>query len=219
MMNGEALPIFAVTPGQINAQVSANKAFGPASFIVVTNCGTANALTSAPLLLEGGTPRELFSGVETVTVEEATPSFFIFDPVAADGFIAARFNETPAQAPVAVAPEEMFNDYGPSRPAKPGDIVLLYGTGWGETNPSFTTGQLATGAAEVLPAANRKLTLGGIQLSDEDLIYVGVTPEAAGLYQAAIRIPANTTPGNKQVVLTVYGKSTPVGPVIPIGAP
>ncbi len=32
MMNGEELPIFAVTPGQINAQVSATQTLGPASF-------------------------------------------------------------------------------------------------------------------------------------------------------------------------------------------
>ena len=220
MMNGEALPIFAVTPEQIDAQVSANKAFGPASFTVVTNCATAAAMMSAPMMLSAGPPRGITSGVETVTVEEATPVFFIFNPVAADGLIAARFNATPTQTAAAVAPEGMFHDqYGPSRPAKPGDIVLLYGTGWGETTANLTAGQLATAGAEVLPSANRKLTLGGMQLADEDLIYVGVTPQAAGLYQAAIRIPANTTPGNKQVVLTVYGKSTPVGPVIPIGAP
>ena len=96
---------------------------------------------------------------------------------------------------------------------------MLYGTGWGDTTANLATGQLATAAAKLLPSANPKITLGGIQLSEQDLIYVGVTPQAAGLYQAAIRIPVNTTPGNKQVVLTVYGKSTPVGPVIPIGEP
>lgn len=216
MMNGEALPIFAVTPGQINAQVSANKSFGPASFTVVTNCGSANALSSEPFRLGSPTPRTLTSGVETVTIEAATPSFFIFNPVAADGFVAARFNATA----VAVAPAGMFNDqFGESRPASPGDIIVLYGTGWGDTTAGLTTGQLATDAAEVLPSANRKLTLGGIQLSENDLIYVGVTPQTAGLYQAAIRIPSNAQPGNQQVVLTVYGKSTPVGPVIPIAAP
>lgn len=220
LMNGEALPIFAVTPGQINAQVSANKAFGPTSFTVVTNCASASAKTSAPLTMESGPQRDLTSDAEMVMEEEATPAFFLFNPVTGDGFVAARFNATPTQAAAAVAPDGLFNDeFGPSRPARPGDVVVLYGTGWGETTANLGTGELASEGAEVLPAANRKLTLGGIQLADEDLIYVGVTPQTAGLYQAAIRIPANTTPGNKQVVLTVYGKSTPVGPVIPIGAP
>lgn len=219
-MNGEALPMFAVTPGQINAQVSADKTFGPVSFRVVTDCGTESALASAPLLIEGPGPRELTSAFEAVTVEAVTPSFFIFSPVAADGFIAARFNATSTQPAVAVAPAGLFNDqFGPSRPAKPKDIIVLYGTGWGDTEAHLETGELASAAAELLPSANPKITLGGIQLANEDVLYVGVTPEAAGLYQAVIRIPVGTQPGNKQVVLTVYGKSTPVGPVIPIGAP
>jgi uncharacterized protein (TIGR03437 family) len=219
-MNDEALPIFAVTPGQINAQVSADKTFGPVSFRVVTNCGAQSALTSAPLLVEAPAARELTSAFEAATVEAVTPSFFIFNPVAADGFIAARFNATATQTAAAVAPAGLFNDqFGPSRPAKPRDIIVLYGTGWGDTTANLATGELATAAAELLPSANPRITLGGIQLSEQDLIYVGATPQAAGLYQAAIRIPVNTTPGNKQVVLTVYGKSTPVGPVIPIDAP
>ena len=53
----------------------------------------------------------------------------------------------------------------------------------------------------------------------EDVLYVGLTPGYAGLYQLAIRVPANAVVGNKQVVLTVYGKSTPVGPVVPVALP
>ena len=56
MMNGEALPIFAITPGQINAQASAAQVLGPASFTVVTDCGAAAAISSAPLSIEIGRP-------------------------------------------------------------------------------------------------------------------------------------------------------------------
>jgi uncharacterized protein (TIGR03437 family) len=119
-------------------------------------------------------------------------------------------------APVSSFPNDSF---GPSRPAKPGDIVLLYGTGWGPTDPALATGQLAPGAAQVLAAANPLVTLGGISLTANDVLYVGVTPNSAGLFQLALRIPEGTTPGDKQVILTVYGKSTPVGPVIPVAAP
>lgn len=226
MMNGEALPIFAVTPGQINAQASAAKALGPASFTVVANCGTAAAISSAPLTIERGrqaspTPRELTSNVEMATVEETTPGFFLFPPLADDGIIAARFNATATQAAVPVAPTSMFpNDsFGPSRPAIPGDIILLYGTGWGETTAGLGAGELASGAATLLPAAIPMVTFGGIPLAPADVFYVGVTPGTAGLYQLAIRVPATAIPGNNQVILTVYGKSTPAGPVIPVAAP
>ena len=56
-------------------------------------------------------------------------------------------------------------------------------------------------------------------MAPEDVLYVGVTPQTAGLFQLAIRTPATAQPGNNQVVLTVYDKSTPVGPVIPVAAP
>jgi uncharacterized protein (TIGR03437 family) len=155
------------------------------------------------------------------TVEEATPGFFLFPSRAEDGFIAARFNSTPGQPPVPVAPENSFpNDsFGPSRPAVPGDIILLYGTGWGETTAGLETGELARGAAQLLPGAKPMVTFGGIPMAPDDVLYVGVTPNTAGLYQLAIRVPATALPGNNQVVLTVYGKSTPVGPVIPVAAP
>ena len=212
-MNGVRLPIFAMTPEQINAQASASQVFGPASFRVITNCNTANALFSESATI---TPRALSSDVETVTVETATPGFFLFPPLADDGLIAARFN---ADA-VAVAPAGMFNDeFGPSRPAKPGDIVLLFGTGWGPTTAAFGTGQLATAAAQLLPNANPMVSFGGIFLAQGDVLYVGVTPNTAGLYQLAIRVPAVAIAGNYPVVLTVYGKSTPLGPVIPVALP
>lgn len=204
LMNDEALPIFAITPGQINAQVSAAKVLGPASFTVVANCGTVAAVGSAPLT------------VEMVTVEEATPAFFLYPPLSEGGLIAARFNADNG----AVAPDGMFNDqFGPSRPAKPGDIIVLYGTGWGETSSALEAGELATGPAEVLPGANPMVSFGGLIMDPADVFYVGVTPQAAGLYQLAIRVPAGAQPGSQKVVLTVYGKSTPLGPVVPVVAP
>ena len=63
------------------------------------------------------------------------------------------------------------------------------------------------------------VSFGGIFLAPEDVFYVGVTPQTAGLFQLAIRVPVGAQPGNNQVVLTVYGRSTPVGPVIPVAAP
>lgn len=220
-MNGERLPIFAVTPEQINAQAPATQTLGPASFTVISNCDTADALRSEAVTVELGRAapqpaREVSSGVEMVTVEAATPAFFLYPPVVNGGLIAARFNEGNA----AVAPQGMFTDqFGPSRPAKPGDIIVLYGTGWGETAAGLQTGELAEVAAEVLEEADPTVSFGGVVMDPNDIFYVGVTPQAAGLYQLAIRVPANAQPGDRQVVLTVYGKSTPTGPVIPVAAP
>ncbi len=61
---------------------------------------------------------------------------------------------------------------GPSGPAEPGDIVLRYGTGWGETDPSFETGELATGTAQVRPEANPMVSFGGVSMDPSDVLYV-----------------------------------------------
>jgi uncharacterized protein (TIGR03437 family) len=53
----------------------------------------------------------------------------------------------------------------------------------------------------------------------ECILYVGVTPQNAGLYQLVIKVPENAQPGNNEVVLTAYGKSTPLGPVVPVPLP
>jgi len=78
-MNGERLPIFAATPMQLNAQASAANILGPATFVAISNCDTAEALRSAPVTVEMGrgaapSARALLSNAEAVIVEEATPA-------------------------------------------------------------------------------------------------------------------------------------------------
>jgi uncharacterized protein (TIGR03437 family) len=205
-IGGERSSIFAITPTQANIQTPGTPTLGPVDVVAIRNCDT---------------PDEVRSSVAMVTVEEATPGFFLFPPLADDGFIAARFNATPEQTAAAVAPEGMFPDdpLGPSRPAMPGEIILLFGTGWGPTTAGLAVGELAPSAAQVLPEANPTVMFAGLPLAPENVFYVGVTPGTAGLLQLAIRIPEGTPPGNHPVVLTVYGKSTPVGPLVPVKAP
>jgi uncharacterized protein (TIGR03437 family) len=236
-IGGERSPIFAITPTQANVQTPATITTGPVSVVVITGCGTATQAVSAAVsmapansrALSPSLPQAISSEVAMVTVEAVAPAFFLFPPLAADGLIAARFNSDA----VVVAPDGRFADqYGRSRPAVPGDIIVLYGTGWGETTAALGTGELASGAAELLPGANPTVSFGGVVLAPEDVLYVGVTPNTAGLYQLVIRVPAVAIPGSQQipgrvtditrcgfqcnqVILTVYGKSTPVGPVIP----
>lgn len=111
------------------------------------------------------------------------------------------------------------DSFGPSRPAVPGDIIVLYGTGWGQTTELLLAGELATGAASLLPNANPMVSFGGAIMSTEDVLYIGGTPGTAGLRQLVIRVPADAQPGDNEVILIVYGKSTPAGPVVPVAAP
>jgi uncharacterized protein (TIGR03437 family) len=199
---GVRAPIYAIFSTQANIQTPAEAPLGPVGVVAIRDCDT---------------PLASRSPVEIITIEEATPGFFLFPPRSVDGFIAARFHYGAAPvAPVGVFPNDSF---GPSRPAQRNEIIILYGTGWGDTEPAFATGELPVGAAAVLETANPTVIFGGIQLAPADVFYIGVTPGNAGLFQLAIRVPAAAQPGSNQVVLTVYGKSTPVGPVVPVALP
>jgi hypothetical protein len=150
-------------------------------------------------------------------IRTSPPAFFVYPPYESGGLIAARFNDGFGPVGPEYTPSDEYEEAW--RPARPREIVALFGTGWGPTTANLQTGELAPEAAPLEPAANPTVTFGGIRLAAKDLLYVGAAPNAAGLYQLNIRVPAGAQPGNHQVMLTVYGKSTPVGPVIPVAAP
>jgi uncharacterized protein (TIGR03437 family) len=98
-------------------------------------------------------------------------------------------------------------------PAKPGNILSLFATALGATNPFFAPGELPGVAAQVTAAFS--VSVGGITLAASDVLYVGVT-QNAGLYQVNLRIPDAVPDGDQQVVLTVGGVPTPTGGFITI---
>ena len=83
-----------------------------------------------------------------------------------------------------------------------GDIVALYGTGFGPTNSTLATGVVFTGA---YPTANNvTVALDG---SPAEVLWAGLV--GPGLYQINIRVPASLSDGDKTVVATVGGLSSP----------
>jgi uncharacterized protein (TIGR03437 family) len=100
-----------------------------------------------------------------------------------------------------------------STPAKPGDVVILYGTGFGPTNPTagqgFETPSNATYNTDTLPTVtidNVAATVYGAALA----------PGFAGLYQVAIHVPSSLGAGNWPVVATIGGVSSPTGLVLAV---
>ena len=82
-----------------------------------------------------------------------------------------------------------------SHPAKPGDVVELYLTGLGPTNPAITAGQLFSAAAPITNSAS--VQVGGVSAS---VLFAGlVTP---GLYQVNLTVP-EVGDGNQALTLQV----------------
>jgi uncharacterized protein (TIGR03437 family) len=99
-----------------------------------------------------------------------------------------------------------------SAPAAPGEEIVLYGTGFGPTNPASPTGQLVSAPAKL--ANSVQFTMGGITLPASSIEFAGLVE--AGLYQFNVTVPAALGSGNAAVVATIGGVQTQSGVSIPV---
>ena len=97
-------------------------------------------------------------------------------------------------------------------PAVPGEIVILWGTGFGPSNPAVQPGTTVTGL--VLTADPVTVRLGGVDVA---VLAASLSPGLAGVYQIAIRIPAAIPAGDLGIWGAVGGYSTPENVFIAIG--
>jgi uncharacterized protein (TIGR03437 family) len=94
-----------------------------------------------------------------------------------------------------------------ANPAKAGDVVVVYCTGLGATNPAVRSGEAAPAppsplAKVVMPVT---VTIGGQPATVQ---FAGLTPGFAGLYQVNVQIPAGVTPATS-VPLVISQDSVP----------
>lgn len=76
-------------------------------------------------------------------------------------------------------------------PARPGEIIILWATGLGPTLPGFDPGELPRGAASLQNLAQFQITLAGAPVAASNILYAGVAPGFAGLYQINLLLPAD----------------------------
>jgi uncharacterized protein (TIGR03437 family) len=91
-------------------------------------------------------------------------------------------------------------------PAKPGETIVLWGTGFGVTTPAAPVGQVVPPGAYTLNGVTVKL--GGQPVN---LVGTALSPGLAGVYQIAIQIPASLPNGDYTVVATVNGAQSQSG--------
>jgi len=183
---GERVPVFYADNGQINAQMPTG-ASGRVPVTVILNPGAATEQKSDPMM---------------VTVAGAAPALFTF-----------------TGAEVAAAAQDGTLIAGPAvrnaRGARPGELISLFATGLGASNPVWQAGEIPNAAA---PVAGVTVRLGTTQLSAADIQYAGLAPGAiSGLYQVNIRIPMGTAVGATPIRVTAGGATSPEGTTILIG--
>jgi uncharacterized protein (TIGR03437 family) len=185
------LPIAFASPGQINAQMPEFSGTGPVTLTVLLNPGDPNGLSSAVATLN--------------SLQAFAPAFFLFPNSMS---IAAE------QAGTASIVADSSVVAGAS-PAKPGDIVSLFATGFGDSSPFVPAGQMATGIATLTNPIT--VTIGATKLAPSDVLYAGLSPGSiSGLYQFNVRIPSSAPSGEVPVTISIGGVQTQAGATIPI---
>jgi uncharacterized protein (TIGR03437 family) len=181
-IDGKRVPISYVQADQINAQAPTGTNFGSIAVRVIANADQPAALPSDPA---------------STTMSVTAPSFFTFG---ASRSIAAQFaNSADIVASPTVVPG--------AKPAKPGDIVTLYGTGFGVTDPVYQAGEIPSRAAPL--TVPMTITIGGTTLTSGDILYAGLSPGSiSGLYQFNVKLPATVADGDIPVSVQIGGSRT-----------
>ena len=163
-----------------------------------------NLLTPADLTAGGAIALQVSSGTLTsstmnVTVQAAAPSFFLFD--AAGHVAATHANNTPIGTATSTPA---------GTPAAPGELIIIYGNGFGPTIPPTANGQLQTVA--VLLAQYPVIQVGGATAA---IAWGGLS--ATGLYQFNVTLPTSLPNGDASVTaVTAGGISAPATGLITI---
>jgi uncharacterized protein (TIGR03437 family) len=130
----------------------------------------------------------------TVNAQLYSPAFFLWpgnQPVAthADYSLAAKTGTFPGTSTV---------------PGKPGEVIVLWGTGFGPTNPPVPAGQVprVQGPPTQAPVS---VTLGGVAVP----VLAAVLSSYAATYQIAMQIPTSIANGDYAVVASVNGVQSP----------
>ena len=138
------------------------------------------------------------SNVVTVDKEDFGPSLFMFTP---NYPAAAHANG------IYLGPSNIVSG-AVTQPAAPGEVILLFGTGFGPSNPPVPAGQLITNASP--PAQLVSATVGGVPANVQGyLVY-------AGVYQFNLTVP-QLPPGDAALSLSVAGLATQSGVMLTIG--
>jgi uncharacterized protein (TIGR03437 family) len=195
-VDGRPAPISFVNQTQINALVPATNTLGNVSVVVTSPAGS-----SAPATLSLGT---------------ASPGLFAFPQ--GQGKYAAAVVLDSASSFELLAPAGLLGSSAQSRPAKPGDTILIYGTGFGPTttplNPEISA-SVAYPLAHSGPDITAPLAQVSIGGQAAQLQFCGIV--SPGVYQINAVVPQGVASGDQPLkVALLSGPSVPQTLFVPI---
>lgn len=172
---GQAAFIDYISPGQVNALIPSNAPAGVQQIVL-----SVAGVPSAPV---------------NITINAVAPGLLAPPNFSVDGvqYAVAQFGDG-----TYVLPTGAISGLT-SRPAVPGDIIVIYGVGFGPVTPDIPAGQLV-GEANSL-ATDFHIFIGGMECGVQ---YDGLAPSYTGLYQFNIVVPTVAS-GNAPLTFTVDG--------------
>lgn len=93
-------------------------------------------------------------------------------------------------------------------PAIPGEVLVIYAAGLGATSPAITGLMIPSAAASISARSHFAVLLNDVPVPDDHILYAGLTPGFAGLYQVNCRLPADTPP-DPEIRLRLTGQTSP----------
>jgi uncharacterized protein (TIGR03437 family) len=137
-----------------------------------------------------------------ITLLEAAPA--LFDSSADPGYAIAQ--KWPAYSLIA-----------PDSPASPGDLVILYATGLGNTlNDPSPPDEITQYPGKIVHFDTLQVYLDGRMVDPAEVLWAGLSPGNAGLYQVNLYLPADTGP-DPEIRLSLEGQPSAAGLKLAVG--
>lgn len=186
-VNGKAAVLNYVSPAQVNLQIPIDSGNGSSTLVLTTPAGSS---PSYPLTLTRYAPALLAPAAFSVGGQQYAVAQF------ADGAYVGRPGLVPGLS---------------FRPAKAGDMIVLYGVGFGPLAAQYPTGWIIPVQDPTFSAVTFKI--GSATVTP---VYAGAAPGLVGAYQFNLLIPGSTGTGDVSLEATVGGVSTSQGLVLTV---
>ena len=160
--------VYYVSPTQVNAQVPSNVPTGPQKITVSTATGT-----SAPYTLQ----------INAVQPGLLAPALWL---IGSQQYVAAISPDGTWVLPTGAVSGVT------SHPAQAGDVLVLYGIGFGNVTPDIPAGQIVQQLNSLAPPTTMQVLFGQ---TPGVLQYWGLAPGYVGLYQFNVVVPAGAGTG------------------------
>lgn len=113
----------------------------------------------------------------------------------------------------AVAQHSDYSSVTTSNPAHPGEVIFLYGLGFGATQPAVTSGLPAPANP---PASTVVLATVRVGSNAAEVLFSGLTPGSVGLYQVNLKVPPGTAAGDAVPLTLSIGSAASNAVTLPV---